>query len=30
MAKTTAARHGYPDVLLELGLLTGITERIWL
>ena len=30
MAKATAARHGFPDVLLELGLLTGITERVWM
>lgn len=29
MAKARAARHGYPDVLLELGLITGITERAW-
>lgn len=30
MAKIYTEKHGYPDVLVEASLITGLTQRIWL
>ncbi len=30
MAKFHSGKHGYPDLLVEMGLITGITERVWM